>query len=595
MMGFKRMVRILLIASLLVVGMYANEKVSATFRGSDGLKNKEIKALIGKLGSIGYEAAGINENIQDAYFEKYHEKTLDYLSFYSVTNEKAMRELLLAYPRYGAFSPFNLLPYKKQNENKTWYGYLNPDAVMEVIGDTDPKRAEAYRKMHADLDALVEKEMKPQYTKKITYQTIAKKPMLEMVRTIDRSKNLEDVLDDFWDAHDEAFEDAEFIIAGFFDFKEAYTDAKLPFDKYDAFWINILCHFKFSNSVFNHGDPQAGVFAPCSVYFYIEKGSNKLHMGMATVENWATMAGVSDPVKIKSMLEIDKKIVKVFHKLGFVEEGKAKSVATEKKTATVQKAAAVSAIKHGAKYIVGKVLKNTPAYLVAEADSVANVSDKLKSNGFEILATTQILEGESVLTVTNAALKKTHSFASVLNVLVNTTAHEVRTQNPDYLGRAYLGKVYKEGMFDETIQSLQAALGALYASEEMLKTEDIKGYHFMMGMPYVDDTIMLASGKNLPEKAQKSDKVSYVLALPNGATLVGHSLSKRTSKFLKKIGVTQNAALLPYTVLIKQDEAMMLDPKFYLALSLPQLSMGEFMKIATIPDAIKKELSKIYK
>ena len=594
-MVLRKVIHVLLTAGLLVVSMHASEKVSATFRGSDGLKNQEIKALVGKLESIGYEAAGINENIQDAYFEKYHEQTLDYLSFYSVTNEKAMRKLLLDYPRYGAFSPFNLLPYKMQDENKTWYGYLNPDAVMEVIGDTDPKRAEAYRKMHADLDALVEKEMKPQYTKKITYKTIAKKPMLEMVRTIDRSKDLGDVLDDFWDAHDEAFEDAEFIIAGFFDFKEAYTDAKLPFDRYDAFWINILCHFKFSNSVFNHGDPQAGVFAPCSVYFYIEKGSNKLHMGMATVENWATMSGVTDSAKIKSMTEIDKEIVKVFEKLGFVEEGKANTMATPKEKTTIQKVAVASTIKHGAKYEVGQVRENTPTYLVAGAASVADVSAKLKSNGFEILATTPILEGESVISVTNDTLKKTNGFASVMNVLVNTVANEVRVQNPDYLGRAYLGKVYQKGMFDETIQSLQAALGELYTSEEMLKTEDIAGYHFMMGMPYVNDTIALASGKDLPVKAQKSDKVSYTLALPNGATLVGHKLGKRTSKFLKKIGVTQNAALLPYTVLIKEDKALMLDPKYYLALSLPQLSMSEFMKIATVPDAIKKEFTKVYK
>ena len=173
-MIFERIVRVVLAAALLIGMAHAAEKVSATFRGSDGLKNKEMKALVSKLESIGYEAAGINENIQDAYFEKYHEQTLDYLSFYSVTNEKAMRELLLAYPRYGAFSPFNLLPYKKQGEGKTWYGYLNPDAIMEVIGDTDPERAKAYRKMHADLDALVEKEMKPQYTKTITYKASPK-------------------------------------------------------------------------------------------------------------------------------------------------------------------------------------------------------------------------------------------------------------------------------------------------------------------------------------------------------------------------------------------------------------------------------------
>ncbi|NEW60366.1 hypothetical protein GSY74_03650 [Sulfurovum sp. bin170] len=38
-----------------------------------------------------------------------------------------------------------------------------------------------------------------------------------------------------------------------------------------------------------------------------------------------------------------------------------------------------------------------------------------------------------------------------------------------------------------------------------------------------------------------------------------------------------------------------LDPKYYLALSLPLLSMTEFMKIATAPDQIVKDIKRAYK
>ncbi len=33
-------------------------------------------------------------------------------------------------------------------------------------------------------------------------------------------------------------------------------------------------------------------------------------------------------------------------------------------------------------------------------------------------------------------------------------------------------------------------------------------------------------------------------------------------------------------------------PKFYLAVSYPQLSMGQFMRIATVPGAIERDLKK---
>ncbi len=591
--GFKRLTAMLILITSISV---AAENTSAKFWGGDGLMTDKVKMLRSKLKDIGYEEIGASENIQDAYFKKYHEKTLDYLSFFTLADVEGSRDLLLAYPRYAAFTPFNLLVYKSQKEDKTWFGKLTAQAIIDMIGDKDPARIEKYKKIHEKLNNLIESTIKPKYTKDIKYTQVAKKPLLEMVKTFDRPKDLDDFLDDFGDAHDEAFEDAKFIIAGFYDLKEAYGDAGKPFDKYDAFWISSVCHFTYSNSVFNHGDPQAGVFAPCTVYFYIEKGSNKLHMGMATVENWIYMSGVTDPVKIESMKKIDKDIVAVFKKLGFVEEGEqAINTKPEVQSTPSVKKETPSKIKHGEKYVIGKVLDKTPAYLVSNGTTVEDLTAKLKANGFEIVATTPVLEGEDVVTVTNDELKNTNGFASVINILVNKNANEVRAQNPDYIGRAFLGKNYKSGMFDKTINALQASMGELYGSTEELKTDKLAGYHFMMGMPYFGDTIELATGEDLSSKAAHSDTVAYTLKLPNGSVLVGHKLGRRTSKFLKKIGMTQDAALLPYTSLIQGNKAVMMDPKYYLALSIPQLSMGEFMKIATIPDAIKKDIAKTYK
>ena len=69
----------------------------------------------------------------------------------------------------------------------------------------------------------------------------------------------------------------------------------------------------------------------------------------------------------------------------------------------------------------------------------------------------------------------------------------------------------------------------------------------------------------------------------------------RVYKFLVKIGEEKNAQLLPYQSLIKKDMAVMMDPTYYLALALPRLSMEEFMKIATTPDDIGKNVSRAYR
>jgi len=232
-------------------------------------------------------------------------------------------------------------------------------------------------------------------------------------------------------------------------------------------------------------------------------------------------------------------------------------------------------------------------YYAAKAQSAAKVTSKLKANGFSILATTEPIKGSTVITVTNKELKNTNSWLATLNVLVN--AKEVRVQNPSYFGAAYLQDKFKYGQFAGTLKSLQKALGDLHTVKDEFKLSKLAKYQFMMGMAYVEDTIVVGEGADLATKLKDNKYVAYSLKLPNGSTLVGHSLRSRTNKFLLKIDAGHNALILPYRSMIKDGKAEMLDPKYYLAVSLPLLSMGEFMKIASAPAEIEKDIKRTYK
>lgn len=118
----------------------------------------------------------------------------------------------------------------------------------------------------------------------------------------------------------------------------------------------------------------------------------------------------------------------------------------------------------------------------------------------------------------------------------------------------------------------------------------------MQGMPKYQDmqTITKGSSKKLLASAKKSKKIVYEQKLSNGATILGVKLSKRTSKFIKKIGY-QNAGLLPYPVLIEDGEVKILDPKYYIAVMYPTLKMSQFMTIATVPGAINKDIDRIFR
>jgi len=128
---------------------------------------------------------------------------------------------------------------------------------------------------------------------------------------------MEEFVEDFVMEHDGRFSKHDFIIAGFIDLKFEYNDMDLAFDKYDAYWVSLLCHFEFSNSIFNRGKPEAGMFAPCSIYFYVPKGKNELHVGYSSVTNWISGLNFTDQKRIDYMKSIDAEVVETFKELGF--------------------------------------------------------------------------------------------------------------------------------------------------------------------------------------------------------------------------------------------------------------------------------------
>ena len=313
-----------ILASLVLATSIASSATLADLHGTKGQPDKELGAMVEKLNSIGFDAVGKNEHIETHYYNKYKQKNLDLLNFYPVVDKESIRELILANPDFGAYAPFNLLAFKKLQKDggdTTWYGHLDADTMLNIIGEKDEANKKKFKDMVAKLDKLVVDSMKPTESKKLTFdKPLPAEPLLKMVMKFDKPDDIEEFVDDFVMKHDTLFSKKEFIIAGFLDLKFEYGDLELEFDKYDAYWVSSLCHFGFSNAVFNDGEPQAGLFAPCSVYFYIPKGKNELHVGYGTVDNWVSSTGITDEKKLKMMKEVSSNVEKALEELGFEKE-----------------------------------------------------------------------------------------------------------------------------------------------------------------------------------------------------------------------------------------------------------------------------------
>ncbi len=107
------------------------------------------------------------------------------------------------------------------------------------------------------------------------------------------------------------------------------------------------------------------------------------------------------------------------------------------------------------------------------------------------------------------------------------------------------------------------------------------------------------SDHGLCEKLEANAKDRIVFKLPlnkeGSAVLYGVALPKTIESFNVKLDTMGQSHLLPYTVLVEGGEANILHAKYYLALSFPQLTMTEFMKIMSVPGDIKDSFKADFK
>ncbi|MDQ7068831.1 MAG: hypothetical protein Q9M40_13195 [Sulfurimonas sp.] len=188
---------------------------------------------------------------------------------------------------------------------------------------------------------------------------------------------------------------------------------------------------------------------------------------------------------------------------------------------------------------------------------------------------------------------------AVLRLFVDDQEKMISITNPVYFGKAFMQEEYNHAVFNGELEKINKAFPGLKASKDVWDFDGLANYHFMISMPYYKDVDVVGKGTNeeLLAKARSYKKgkgLIFELKLSENSTLLGYALSKRTSKFVKKIG-RANAAILPYCLTIENGKATALSAKYYIAVSYPLLDMNGFMGIMTIPGAVIKDYEKVFK
>jgi len=664
---------------------------------------KQYNELIEKkLKSIGFNLTDPHKRVNDQYEAKYGSTILDVLSFMPVVKDSTIIPLLNIDPRIAGFAPFNVVIHKKLDENVTHVGHLMPNVMLDILGIDNKEVRSKFSSTFKALDTTIAQELGG-YVATIPYDKLPKKTMINYEYSFETPEDMDDFIDEFQNTFELAFINKGYLIAGYHNFMDATPDAEEILSDYDAFWTYSLCHLEFSYNMFDKegARPEAGLFAPCTMYIYIRKGSNKIVVGMFRLHNWSDTLDIKNEKRLGLIEKLDTEIPSILEGLGMqsrpnvnplleqapvatttvksqTEKSEIKIVHTNKsKTEEISKEAKITVRKPNNKqkmtpdtntttntqkikvgddiititipkvpkaikcssnqYSVGsdrhiKFSKRVPpnykphsfdrrqkakksahtrigevsngimsAYLRGSYMSVDDVKAKLNTAGFKVLAATPINKAGDLISIIftddilqNMASKENRGFLASLRVLVDTKEKTINITNPLYMAKGFLQSDYDETNANKVLVKLLTHFTNLKNSKDALKFQLLPKYQFMKGMPHYEEMVEVASGSDLLEKIKDNKNVVFSQTLSNNATLIGVKLGKRTRKFTKRIG-RNNAAMLPYPILIENGKAKILDPKYYISFMYPLLSMSEFMTIATVPDAMVKDCEKIFK
>jgi uncharacterized protein (DUF302 family) len=308
----------LVAVSIMSVTALSAKQLAVMHKVEGSIEAKYNELVEKKIKTIGFKLSDPHKRVNDGYKEKYGSTDLEVLSFMSIANVNEVNKLIAIDPRIAGFAPFNMLIYKRMSQNSSYVGHLVPEVMLDIVGVTDKDVRAAYINSFKPLDTMLDKEIggEKQY---IEYTNLPKRSMMNFEMDFDRADDLEDSTDEIQEKFEEIFEDKKYIIAGYLNLKEADKNDVLK--DFDAFWVYSLCHFKFSYTVFDgkDGHPEAGLFAPCSMYMYIRKDSNKLVVGMPRLATWAATLNITNKEKLKLVKQLDIEIPSIMKELGAVE------------------------------------------------------------------------------------------------------------------------------------------------------------------------------------------------------------------------------------------------------------------------------------
>jgi uncharacterized protein (DUF302 family) len=309
----KLMIKSALLSCLLIVGLVAkeNKKVESEAGISDiqiyTTSNKD-KKITPKTIQEAFEKAGFfvsaNRDMNTPFEKQFKETSFEVYNLFTFYKRDVAVELAKKYENVGLFTPMSMSIYTKKGADTISISTLSAEAMAKIM------KIPAEEKLLKDLGELVVKTVKAALpngkVEILPYSST--KPIGELVTSYTMemdSEEWEDELDELKMGLEGELAPNGFVIAGHNNLGDEFEDAK--YEGFDFYEVYSICKLPVIFTIAKTR-PEAGAFAPCSLYLEKKKGENEMTIAFPSVYNWISSLEISDKKEIEMLEDAQKKM-----------------------------------------------------------------------------------------------------------------------------------------------------------------------------------------------------------------------------------------------------------------------------------------------
>ena len=246
-----------------------------------------------------FEKAGFtvsaNRDMNGPFEKQFKSSGFDVYNLFTFYKKDKVLALVKKYPNVGLFTPMSMSIYTKKGEKKISVSSLSTEAMAKIM--KMPKPDDVLLALKEEIREVLKVAMPDGMYETMSYKT--KPPQGERVTRFSMEidpKDWEDELEEFKMELEGELSTNGFVVAGYNNIEDDFDDAN--YDGFDIYEVYSICKLPVIYTIAK-SHPEAGAFAPCSLYLAKKKGAESLEIAFPSVYNWISTMAIEDAKEVE--------------------------------------------------------------------------------------------------------------------------------------------------------------------------------------------------------------------------------------------------------------------------------------------------------